>query len=685
MDPRSTQPPLDRARSTSFSSGFTRAWPLGLLAGLCLVTAGCGTPGRSASTASAPAVGPVHPAVQRAQAEVAHQLRHADASDFAAATRGFIAAPSGQVRNEAGQVIWDHDAFAFQQAESAPDSVNPSLWRQARLNNQTGLFQVREGIWQLRGFDLSNITLIQGKTGWIVVDTGTSRETAAAAMAFARQHLGAQQVSAVVYTHSHVDHFGGVLGVISAEEAQARKVPIVAPAGFMEEATSENVLMGTAMARRAMYMYGSRLPANATGVVDNGLGKAVPFGRVGILPPTLLVDKPSEEHVIDGVRFVFFNVPGSEAPSEFTFALPDLKAYCGAELMGHTLHNLYTLRGAKVRDATRWAAYLDESLKQVQGSEVVFTQHHWPVWGAERIRTFIEHQRDSYQFIHDQTVRGMNAGLTAPEIAETLKMPTALQQDMAVHGYYGTVKHNVKAVYQYYLGWYDANPANLDALPPVDAAKGYVALAGGADALRATAQKAFDAGDFRWSAELLKHAVYADPKDTASRELLARSFEQLGYLAESAPWRNVYLSGALELRDGPPTQAQSRVAFADLLQHTPIERFLESMAASLNAEKAGDGKLTIKMVFSDLKQAYVLRVANGVLRHEAIEPGTPVADADATLTVTHPFFIRMVTGQAGAMALLTSKETSIDGSRLALGRFFGLLDKPTGVFPIVTR
>lgn len=664
-----------------------RRWPLAALIGLSLSAAGCShSPGRSAdastslTTASANAT--VHPAVQRAQAEVTRQVQQADAGDFDDARRGFIAAPHGQVRNEAGQVLWDFDAFAFQQAEAAPDTVNPSLWRQARLNNQAGLFKVRDGIWQLRGFDLSNITLIQGKAGWIVVDTGTSRETASTAMAFARQHLGAQAVSAVVYTHSHVDHFGGVLGVISADEARARQVPIVAPAGFMEEATSENVLMGTAMARRAMYMYGSRLPANATGLVDNGLGKAVPFGRVGILPPTLLVQQAREEHVIDGVRFVFHNVPGSEAPSEFTFALPELQAYCGAELMGHTLHNLYTLRGAKVRDALRWSGYLNDALKQVQGSEVVFTQHHWPVWGPERIRGFIEHQRDAYQFIHDQTVRGMNAGLTAPEIAETLKLPTALQQDFAVHGYYGTVRHNVKAVYQFYLGWYDAHPANLDALPPVPAAKGYVALAGGPEGLRAAAQKAFDAGDFRWAAELLKHAVYADPSDKPARALLARSFEQMGFLAESAPWRNVYLSGALELRDGPPTQGPSRVAFAELLQHTPIERFLEAMAASLNAEKVGDARATINLVFSDLKQSHVLRVANGVLRHEA---AAPAADADATLTVTHPFFVRMVTGQVGGLGLLTSSDTKIEGSRLALGRFFGWLDKPAGNFPIVTR
>ncbi|WP_290905631.1 alkyl sulfatase dimerization domain-containing protein [Aquabacterium sp.] len=668
----------------------SRRWPLAALIGLSLIAAGCShTQGRSTDAAhagtrlaTASANAAVHPAVRNAQAEAARQVQQADAGDFDDARRGLIAAPHGQVRNEASQVIWDFDAFAFQQDELAPDSVNPSLWRQARLNNQAGLFKVREGIWQLRGFDLSNITLIQGKTGWIVVDTGTSRETSAAAMAFARQHLGAQAVSAVVYTHSHVDHFGGVLGVISADEARARQVPIVAPAGFMEEATSENVLMGTAMARRAMYMYGSRLPASATGLVDNGLGKAVPFGRVGILPPTLLVQQPREEHVIDGVRFVFHNVPGSEAPSEFTFALPELQAFCGAELMGHTLHNLYTLRGAKVRDALRWSGYLNEAITQVQGSEVVFTQHHWPVWGAERIHGFIEHQRDAYQFIHDQTVRGMNAGLTAPEIAETLKLPTALQQDFAVHGYYGTVKHNVKAVYQFYLGWYDANPANLDALPPVAAAKGYVALAGGPEALRASAQKAFDAGDFRWAAELLKHAVYADPGDKPARELLARSFEQMGFLAESAPWRNVYLSGALELREGPPTQAPSRVAFAELLQHTPIERFLEAMAASLNAEKVGDARLTINLVFSDLKESHVLRVANGVLRHDT---APPAADADATLTVTHPFFVRMVTGQVGGLGLLTSSDTKIDGSRLALGRFFGWLDKPAGTFPIVSR
>jgi alkyl sulfatase BDS1-like metallo-beta-lactamase superfamily hydrolase len=306
--------------------------------------------------------------------------------------------------------------------------------------------------------------------------------------------------------------------------------------------------------------------------VDTGLGKAVAYGRVGILAPTVVVEPPRQELVIDGLRFVFHNVPGSEAPAEFTFYLPELRAFCGAELMSHTLHNLYTLRGAKVRDALKWAGYLDASLGHAAQAEVLFNQHHWPVWGRERIDDFIVKQRDVYRYLHDQTVRQMNAGLTGPEIADTMTLPKALQDHLNVRGYYGTVRHNVRAVYQFYLGWFDAHPANLDALPPVEAGKRYVALAGGADKVVAAAQQAFDAGEFRWAAELLKHAVYADPKNQAASELMARSFEQMGYMAESAPWRNFYLTGALELRKGPPAQGIPSSALLDMLQHTPIER-----------------------------------------------------------------------------------------------------------------
>lgn len=597
------------------------------------------------------------------------------------ARRGFIAAPTGQVKDTDGKVIWDFDAFSFLQGE-APATVNPSLWRQATLNNQIGLFKVTEGIWQLRGFDLANITLIQGKSGWIVIDALTAQETSAAAMAFARKHLGNQKVSAVVFTHSHVDHFGGALGVISAQEAKARKIPIVAPVGFMEEATSENILMGPAMGRRAMYMYGSRLPKNEKGLIDNGLGKAVAFGKIGILAPTITVQQEKQMLTLDGVRFVFHNASGTEAPSEFTFYLPDFKAYCGAELMGHTLHNLYTLRGAKVRDATKWASVLNDALRHVQNSEVVFNQHHWPVWGASNIQDFIAKQRDAYQFIHDQTVRHMNAGLNAAEISEIVQMPKALDEHLSVRGYYGTMRHNVKAVYQNYMGWFDAHPSNLDPLPALQASERYVSLMGGTDKVIQAAKDALAKGEHRWAAELLKHVVYVSPGNTDAKNMLAETFDHLGFASESSAWRNFYLTGALELREGPPEKGMSRESLLEMLNQTPIERFLEAMAASLNATKAEGKKLKINLVFSDTKQTYVLRIDNSVMHHAQKSPEN---DANATLTLTQPFFLKMVLGQAGGKDLLLSDQTKIDGSTLDLATFFSLLEKAPGNFSIVTR
>ena len=597
------------------------------------------------------------------------------------ARKGFVAAPTGQVKDAQGKVIWDFDAFAFVQG-NAPATVNPSLWRQATLNNQIGLFKVTEGIWQLRGFDLANMTLIQGKTGWIVVDALTAQETSAAALAFARQHLGPQKVSGLIFTHSHADHFGGALGVVSAEEAKAQKLPIVAPSGFMEEATSENILVGPAMGRRAMYMYGNNLPKSPTGLVDNGLGKAVAFGKLGILQPNITVESETKELLIDGVRFVFHNVPGSEAPSEFTFYLPDFKAFCGAEIMGHTLHNLYTLRGAKVRDATKWASYLNDSLRHVQNSEVVFNQHHWPVWGAANIQDFIVKQRDTYQFIHDQTVRQMNAGFNAAEIAEILRLPPSLDEHLSVRGYYGTVRHNVKAVYQNYMGWFDAHPSNLDPLPALEASEKYVKLMGGVDKVVAAAQEAMAKAEYRWAAELLKHAVYVAPKHTQAKEMLAQSFEKLGFAAESSAWRNFYLTGALELRQGTPEKGMPREAMIDMLTQTPIERFLEAMAASLNAPKAEGKKLKINLVFSDTQQSFVLSLDNSVLHHVKARPDQ---NANATLTLTKPFFIKMVLGQAGGKDLLLSDQTKIQGSTIDLALFFNMIDKAPGNFSIVTR
>ncbi len=604
----------------------------------------------------------------------------ADARTFEDARRGFIAAPKGQVKNAAGEVIWDYDSFAFVQGK-APPTVNPSLWRQALLNQQIGLFKVSDGIYQLRGFDLANISLIEGKTGWIVVDTLTARETAQAAMRFARQQLGDKPVSAVIFTHSHVDHFGGALGVLSAEEALRRKVPIVAPEGFMEEATSENLLAGAAMGRRSQYMYGSRLERSPKGLVDDGLGKAVAYGSVGILQPNVLVDKTPQEMTLDGVRFVFQNAPGSEAPAELTFYLPEKKAYCGAELMSHTMHNLYTLRGAKVRDALKWSGYIDQAVGSAGEAEVFFGQHHWPVWGRERIREFMVNQRDVFRYTHDQTLRMLNAGLTGSEIAEQIKLPKSLDDFLNVHGYYGTLRHNAKAVYQFYLGWFDANPANLDPYPPKEAGQRYVELAGGMDKLIAAARIAYDKGDYRWAAELLSRAVFADPGQKEARALLASTYDQLGYVAESAPWRNFYLTGAYELRNGAPAKGVSPAVLLEMLAQTPIERFLEAMAANLNGPAAASADFKINLVFSDLKESHVLWIEHAVLHHKRAEPQ---ADANATLTLTKPLFLKMVVGTAGVKDTLMSDELKVGGSKIDLVRFFALIDKAPGNFAIAT-
>lgn len=601
---------------------------------------------------------------------------------FKDARRGLIAAPSGQVRNAQGQVVWDFDALQFAQGD-APATVHPSLWRQARLNQAPGLYQVREGIWQLRGFDLANLTLIQGRTGWIVVDPLTTQETAAAALAFARQHLGAQTVSGLVFTHSHVDHFGGALGVLTAQDAQARAVPIVAPAGFMEEATSENILLGPAMSRRAGYMYGSHLPRDARGVVDNGLGMAVATGRIGILPPTVLIDQPVQTLDIDGVRFVFHNVPGSEAPAEMTFELPDLRAFGAAELVSQTMHNLYTLRGAKVRDALAWSRYIDGAIEHAGRADVVFLQHGWPVWGRERIDTFMTTQRDTYRYLHDQTVRLLNAGLTPGEIAETVQLPSTLAAQWASRGYYGTVRHNVRAVAQLYLGWFDAHPATLDPLPPVEAARRYLALAGGADKAVAAARQAHDAGDYRWAAELLRHVLLADSKNAAASDLMARSFEQLGYAAESAPWRNFYLTGAQELRHGIAARpSAARGALADMLMQTPIPQFLDAMAASLNGPRADGVRLAVALRLPDVGETHGLWVDNAVLHHRR---GMPPQAPAATLVLNKPAFLRLVNGQASAQELVASGAFRIDGDAQALDRLMALLDKPARDFPIMTR
>ena len=623
--------------------------------------------------------GDATPATLKVNEQFSQSLKLDDPQDFEDAKRGFIARPSGKITTASGEVLIDFDDFKFVEGK-APPTVNPSLWRHAILNAQIGLFKVTEGIYQLRGFDIANMTLIEGNTGWILVDPLTCRETAAAAIAFARKHLGDKPVSAIIITHSHIDHFGGVLGVISPRDVAERKIPVITPDGFMEEATSENVMVGTAMGRRSSYQFGKDLLRSAKGMVDTGLGKGVAYGNFGILTPNRIIKQPKEDMVIDGVRFVFYNVPQTEAPAEMTFRLPDKKAYCGAEILQHTMHNLLPVRGAKARDSLRWANDLDQALEETATDEVFFAQHNWPIWGRARIAEFITKHRDVYKYTHDQTIRLINAGYTPREIADMVKLPKSLETYLASRGYYGDLRHNVKAVYQFYMGFYDGNPANLNPLPPEESAKRYLELIG-TDKAVAAAQMAFDKGDYRWTAELLNHVVFAQPENKSAIELLARTYDQMGYMAEAATWRNSYLTAATELRNGPPKKGIDRSYFIDMLSQTPIERFLDAMAAGLNGPAAEDKDLKINLVISDTKESFVLWIENAVLHHKKSAPAT---DANATLTLTKDIFIKMMAGTAGMKDTLMSDDLKINGNMIDLARFFTLIDKAPGTFAIVT-
>lgn len=608
---------------------------------------------------------------------VAQSLALADQRDFEDARRGLIATPEKLiVRATDGSTVWDMPAYDFIQG-TAPATVNPSLWRQETLNNIHGLFEVTEGVYQLRGFDLSNMSIIEGRNGWILVDPLTTRETAKVALDFARQHLGEKPISAVILTHSHLDHFGGVLSVLEDDGT----TEIYAPSGFMEEATSENVIAGTTMSRRAMFMYGNRLERSARGHVGSGLGKSPAWGGPGIAAPTTIITTTGEQHTIDGVDFVFQNAPGSEAPAELTFYLPQKKAFCGAEVVSRNMHNLYTLRGAKVRDARKWSHYIDEAMGLFGDADVYFASHHWPLWGNDDIIDFLKKQRDGYKYIHDQTLRLAARGHTPREIAEQLKLPEALRSSFPNRGYYGTLKHNAKAVYQRYFGWYDGNPANLDPLPPTQVAIRYIDSMGGADAVMERAQQDFNQGEYRWVAELLNHLVFAEPDNRAAKELLAQTYDQLAYQAESGPWRDVYLTGALELRSGPPAKGVGIARAADLLGKTPLEEFFYVLAVMIDGPAAEGKTFTFNFEFTDLQQTHVLQLENSVLHHRM---GEAAANANATISITHGLFVKMLTGQAGIKDTLLSDDVSLEGSQIDLLRFFSLLDRPDETFDVVT-
>jgi len=646
-------------------------------AAACVLLAACSEKTPRDPSAGAQGNTPATEVTARANARVARELDLADPADFDNARRGLIATPDKlDIRMADGTSIWNMPAYDFVQGE-APDSVNPSLWRQATLNNIHGLFEVTGGVYQLRGFDLSNMSIIEGERGWIVVDPLTTKETARAAIDFARQHLGDRPVSAVIFTHSHIDHFGGVLSVLDGAE----HIEIIAPEGFMQEATSENVLAGTTMSRRAMFMYGSQLERSARGHVGSGLGKSPAMGSPGIAAPTRIIDTTGERVVIDGVPFIFQNAPGSEAPAELTFYLPEHKAFCGAEVVSRNMHNLYTLRGAKVRDALKWSHYIDEAIGLFGEAEVYFGSHHWPLWGNAEIIDFLKKQRDGYKYIHDQTLRLAAKGHTPREIADALQLPESLGNSFPNRGYYGTLKHNAKAVYQRYFGWYDGNPANLDPLPPAQSAERYVDAMGGAPAVLERARADFDNGDYRWVAELLNHLVFAQPDNREARELLAATYDQLGYQAESGPWRDVYLTGALELRRGPPERGMGLANAADLLRATPIEEFFGVVAVMIDGAAADGEHLVLNFEFTDLGEVHVLSLENAVLHHRS---GAAAADANATVRITHALFLRLLTRQANIREILFSDDVSVEGSELDLLRFFALLDRPDEVFDIVT-
>ncbi|GAB3210863.1 alkyl/aryl-sulfatase [Marinactinospora thermotolerans] len=602
--------------------------------------------------------------------------------DLAAARRGFVAGPARRrIEDAAGRVVWDFDRYRFLDGRR-PDSVHPGLWEQARLLAEAGLFEVVPGVYQVRGFDLSNMTLVEGERGVIVIDPLISVETSRAALDLYRRHRGDRPVTAVVFTHNHVDHFGGVLGLADAERFASGEIEVLAPEGFTEHAVSENVHAGTVMSRRAVFMYGSALEPGPRGQVGVGLGLATSTGRVSLVRPTVHVERTGQEHTVDGVRMVFQLAADTEAPAELNFFLPDLAVLCVAETATHTQHNLGTLRGAPVRDARAWARSLTETVVLFgDRAEVLIAGHHWPTWGAEAVVRFLCEQRDLYAYLHDQTLRLMNRGLTAPDIAENLALPPRLERARHARGYYGSTSHNVKAIYQRYIGWFDGNPAHLWPHPPVAAAQRYVRFMGGADRVVDMAWESYAAGDYRWVVEVVDHVVQAEPDHARARELQAAALEQLGYGAENATWRNFYLTAALELRTGRP-HAPRRSAGGDLLAALEPRQLFEALAVRLDGPRAAGHTLHILWRLRDDAEYHTV-LSNGVLVHDAANP-LPGSRPGLTLVLDRAMLNRIVAHPASLPELIAAGEVGHEGDLHLLATLFGLVDKARRDFPVVT-
>ncbi|GLS32847.1 Alkyl sulfatase BDS1, metallo-beta-lactamase superfamily [Mesorhizobium albiziae] len=616
------------------------------------------------------------------------ELPFSDKADFDSASRGLIAPlPDGVIKDADGKLIWDMKTYeTFMNSETAPDTVNPSLWRQERLNNYSGLFEVTKGIHQVRGFDLSNMTIIEGETGLIIIDPLISTATAAAGLKLYHEKVNQKPVVAVIYSHSHVDHYGGVKGVISEDDVKAGKVKVYAPSGFLEHAVVENVYAGNAMSRRAQYMYGALLPKDARGQVGTGLGKTTSSGEVTLIAPTDIIGakgEATEKATIDGIEVEFQLTPGTEAPSEMNMFFPDLKALGAAENATHTLHNILTLRGAVVRDPLIWSKYLDDTIGLYADKvDVVFAQHHWPTWGADKIKPFLADQRDMYKYINDQTLRLLNIGLTPMEIAEELKtLPPHLATKWYNRDYYGSMSHNVRAVYQRYLGFYDGNPANLDPLQPVAAGKKYVEFMGGADKAVEMARESFKKGEFRWVAQVMNHVVFADPDNKDAKELLADALEQIGYQTENGTWRSVMLMGAFELRNGVPEGAFS-TASPDTIKAMTLDMYFDYMGIRLNGEKAANlPETAFNWNFTDTKQQYAMTLRNGALTYRK---GVQIPDAAVGLELTRTALDDVTLGKSTFEKEIESGNIKLTGDAAKFKELFGMLDTFDVMFNIVT-
>jgi len=618
---------------------------------------------------------------QRALDEVRALVAADDRKDFEFAGRGFIATlKDPKIKRADGRTAFDLSSYDFLEGD-APDTVNPSLWRQAKILSKHGLFKVADRIYQVRGFDVSTVSFIDVGSGWVVVDPLTSTEPARAALELLFEHVGKKPVLAVIYSHSHSDHYGGVEGVTSSADVAAGKVRVIAPKGFLEEAVSENIIAGPAMSRRARYQFGITLPRSPEGEVTSGLGPGLSRGTLTLIAPTELVTHTGQEMTIGDLRFVFQMTPGTEAPAEMNFYLPQLRALFMAENANLTMHNLLPARGALVRDAKAWADYLTESIRlYAHQSDVMFAAHGIPRFATDEIVFFLNNHRDAYKYLHDQAVRLMNVGLTGAEIAEELELPMVLRKQWFNRGYYGTLSHNAKAIYQRYMGWYDANPANLNPLPPEPMAKRYVAAMGGADAVMAQAREALNGGDWRWAATLLNHVVFSDEANAAAREQLAAIYTRFGYESEAGTWRNIYLTGAQELRDGMRRLPQTAMNI-HILAATTTPMLLDFAAVRVNPAKAEKHAFKIVIEITDRREAILISVANGVLIHES---GIRDPQAGATLWMTRPLFVATLFGRQSYEPLIQSGDIKVEGDAALYCALVDLIEPVEPNFAIVT-